>query len=289
MRIVVPLLRAGPGGPRTHVLFRSWGRRWGETAIIDNRRARAARSETASVAKAAPDGQTLIFPRRATTARPCSARARLTIRSAISPRSPTSACKATRSCRRGDSRSLVAELVAGTRARPSRLLELFLGGPRSSVTGDGLLCEPRGLGQVHIPFKSSQDATNDVLAGRSHAVIVPNVARFLSRRTPRLRILGVTSLKSARRSLPDAPPVSETVPAMSSIPGSACWHRARTPRAVIERINGEWRSCLRDPVISSASRARGRTAPSQPRGIRAADQGRLPGKARVVKTLGRIE
>src|SRR5207237_9624411 len=105
-----------------------------------------------------------------------------------------------------------------------------------------------GLDMVHIPFKSSQDATNDVLAGRSHAVVVPNVGALPYAKDERTRLLGVTSTQPSPF-LPGLPVIAASVPGYVFDSWFGLLAPARTPRAVIERINAEVAKLLRDPAI----------------------------------------
>jgi len=85
MRIVVPFAAGGAREVLARTFYSELGAALGATAIIDNRPGAGGAIGTASVARAAPDGQTLIF----------AASSRRTTRSAISRVSPTSACRAT--------------------------------------------------------------------------------------------------------------------------------------------------------------------------------------------------
>src|SRR5439155_10199288 len=113
-----------------------------------------------------------------------------------------------------------------------------------------------GIEMVHIPYKSTQDATNDVLAGRSQALIVPNVGAIPFARDGRIRLLGVTSPKRSAF-LPEVPAVAEEVPGYVFESWFGLLAPARTPRALIERINAEVAKLLANPVISSGSPRRG--------------------------------
>jgi tripartite-type tricarboxylate transporter receptor subunit TctC len=145
------------------------------------------------------------------------------------------------------------------------------------------------LDMVHIPFKSSQDATTDVLAARSHALIVPNVGAIPFAKDARIRLLGVTS---QRRSafLPEVPPVAESVPGYAFDSWFGLLAPARTPQAVIARINAEVAKLLRDPVILGRLASQG----VEPRALSPEAFERLiredyEDMAKVVKAVGRIE
>src|SRR6266481_3064684 len=87
----------------------------------------------------------------------------------------------------------VAELVEYARSNPGKLNYASAGHGSSSHLAMAYFASLAKLDMVHIPFKSSQDATTDVLAARSHALIVPNVGAIPFAKDARIRLLGVTS------------------------------------------------------------------------------------------------
>jgi tripartite-type tricarboxylate transporter receptor subunit TctC len=147
-----------------------------------------------------------------------------------------------------------------------------------------------GVEMVHIPYKSTQQAINDVLAGRAHAVIVPNVGAIPFAKDARLHLLGVTS-RERSPFLPDVPAIAE-----SGLPGYEfdSWFGllapARTPKAIVDRINTEVGKLLKNPVILDRLAKQG----VEPRPLSPADFEKLIREdyvkmAKVVQTVGRVE
>ncbi|MBW8723485.1 MAG: tripartite tricarboxylate transporter substrate binding protein, partial [Polaromonas sp.] len=146
-----------------------------------------------------------------------------------------------------------------------------------------------GVEMVHIPYKSTQDATNDVLAGRSHALIVPNVGAMPFAHDARIRLLGVTSPKRSPF-LPQVPAIAETVPGYAFESWFGLLAPARTPQPVIERINAAVSGLLKDPVILQRLASQG----VEPRPLSREAFGKLirddyEAMAKVVKIVGRTE
>src|SRR5262249_28001108 len=148
----------------------------GETAIIDNRPGAGGAIGTAFVAKAPPDGRTLIFA--------ASSHNLTALLGANPPYDPIPDFAAVANI--GNQSYLLmasssiparstAAFIAYARANPGKLNYASAGHGSSTHLAMAYLANLARLDMVHIPFKSSQDATNDVLAARSHAVIVPNV------------------------------------------------------------------------------------------------------------------
>src|SRR5437899_7282697 len=191
MRIVVPFAAGGAREVLARTFYSELGAALGETAIIDNRPGAGGAIGTASVAKASPDGQTLIFA--------ASSHNVTALLGATPPYDPIRDFAAVANIGMQSYALLssaeipagsVAEFVRYARARPGSLNYSSAGHGSSSHLAMAYFANLAGLDMVHIPFKSSQDATNDVLAGRSHAVIVPNVGTIPFAKDPRGRTLG---------------------------------------------------------------------------------------------------
>ena len=290
MRIVVPFAAGGAREVLARTFSSELGAALGETAIIDNRPGAGGAIGTAFVAKAAPDGRTLIFAASSHNltallgATPAydpigdfSPVANIGMQSYVLMTSASIPAKTT------------AEFLAYARANPGKLNYSSAGHGSSTHVAMAYLASLAGLSMVHIPFKSSQDAVNDVLAARSHAVIVPNVGAIPYAKDQRIRILGVTSLKRSPF-LPGAPPVAESVAGYRFDSWFGLLAPARTPAAVVERINAEVGKLLHDPAILKRLAAQGVV----PRPLSPGAFGRLIREdydetAKMVKSLGSVE
>ena len=290
IRIVVPFAAGGAREVLARAFYSELGAALGTTAIIDNRPGAGGAIGTASVAKAAADGQTLIFAASShnVTAllganppydpiRDFAAVANIGMQSYVLMAS--TAVPAT----------TVAEFVRYARSNPGRLNYTSPGHGSSGHLAMAYFASLAKLDMVHIPFKSTQDATTDVLAARSHALIVPNVGAIPFAKDARVRLLGVTS---QRRSafLPEVPPVAESVPGYAFDSWFGLLAPAKTPGAVIARINAEVAKLLRDPVILGRLARQG----VEPRALSPGAFERLiredyEAMAKVVKAVGRVE
>ena len=183
----------------------------------------------------------------------------------------------------------MAEFVGYAKANPGTLNYASAGHGSSGHLAMAYFAGLAKLDMVHIPFKSSADATNDVLAARSHAVIVPNVGAIPFARDGRMRLLGVSS-KRRSAFLPDIPPVSESVPGYEFDSWFGLLAPAKTPKAVIERINAEVAKLLRDPAILARLASQGvEPRPLSPEAFERLIRDDYEDMAKVVKAVGRIE
>jgi tripartite-type tricarboxylate transporter receptor subunit TctC len=290
IRVVVPF---AAGGAR-EVLARSFhselGAALGRTVIIDNRPGAGGAIGTASVARAAPDGSTLVFA--------ASSHSITALLSATAPYDPVKDFAAValigmQSYVLMTSAQLpagsIAELVSYARAHPGTLNYASAGHGSSSHLAMAYLAKLAGIDMVHIPFKSTQDANTDVLAGRSHALIVPNVGALPYLKDERIRLLGVTSRKRSPF-LPDLPAIAETVPGYEFDSWFGLLAPARTPKPIIERINAEVARLLRDPVVLKRLAAQGvEPRPLSPEAFDKLLREDYADMVKLVKTVGRLE
>jgi tripartite-type tricarboxylate transporter receptor subunit TctC len=289
-RIVVPFAAGGAREVLARTFYSELGAALGETVIIDNRPGAGGAIGTAFVAKAPPDGRTLIFAASSHNltallgATPAydpiadfTAVANIGMQSYVLMASASVPAKTT------------ADFIAYARANPGKLNYSSAGHGSSTHVAMAYFASLAGLSMVHIPFKSSQDAVNDVLAARSHAVIVPNVGAIPFAKDARLRILGVTSLQRSPF-LPAAPPLAASVPGYEFDSWFGLLAPARTPRAVIERINAEVAKLLRDPAILARLAGQGVVPrPLSPEAFARLIREDYAETAKMVKSLGSIE
>jgi tripartite-type tricarboxylate transporter receptor subunit TctC len=118
---------------------------------------------------------------------------------------------------------------------------------------------------------------------------VPNVGAMPFAKDQRIRLLGVTSPKRSAF-LPEVPAIAEELPGYALESWFGLLAPARTPRAVIERINAEVAKLLANPVILDRLAAQG----VEPRSLSPAAFEQLvredyEAMAKVVKSVGRVE
>ena len=245
----MPFAAGGAREVLARTFYSELGAALGETVIIDNKPGAGGAIGTAYVAKAAPDGRTLIFA--------ASSHNLTALLGATPAYDPIADFAAVANIGMQSYALMVtssipakttAEFLAYAKANPGKLNYSSAGHGSSTHVAMAYFVSLAGLSMVHIPFKSSQDAVNDVLAARSHAVIVPNVGAIPFAKDARLRIIGVTSLEPSPF-LPGVPPLAASVRGYDFDSWFGLLAPARTPKDVIARINAEVAKLLRDPVI----------------------------------------
>src|SRR5256712_10704125 len=289
IHIVVPFAAGGAREVLARSFYSELGAALGQPVIVENRPGAGGAIGTASVARAAPDGNTLVF-----AASSHNVTALLAERPAYDPIKDFAAVAniGMQSYVLMASAELpvrtVSELVSHAKAHPGALNYASPGHSSSGHLAMAYLAKLAGLEMVHIPFKSTQDATNDVLGARSHALIVPNVGALPFLKDRRIRLLGVTS-PGRSPFLPVLPAIAEEIPGYAFESWFGLLAPARTPRAVIERINAEVAKLLANPAILERLAAQG----VEPRALTPQAFEKLlredyAAMAQVVKAVGRV-
>ena len=254
IRFVVPF----PPGTTTDVVARivalRVGDRLGQPIVVDNRSGASGTIGVETVARAAPDGYTWGLGTTTTHALALILNPKLGY-DPVRDFAPVALL--------GDSpyfltvnpalpASNVREFIAHARANPGKLLYASVGNFSVGHLSGELLKKAAGIDIVHVPYKGSNLALIDLLAGRIHLNISTIAASLPHVRAGKLRALAVTSQQRVA-ALPQIPTIAE-----SGFPGyqASLWVGvfvpARTPGAVGARINREINATLGSAELRDA-------------------------------------
>jgi tripartite-type tricarboxylate transporter receptor subunit TctC len=143
----------------------------------------------------------------------------------------------------------VQEFLDYARANPGKLNYSTAGSGTATHLSMAYFAGLAGLEMVHVPYKATNEAVNEVVAGRSHAVIAANIGALGFVKDARVRMLGVTSAKRSKF-LPDLPTIAEAgVPGYEFDSWLGLLGPAAIPVSTVERINAAVATLLKDPVI----------------------------------------
>ena len=290
VRIVVPFAAGGAREVLARSFYSELAAALGQTIIIDNRPGAGGAIGTASVAKAAPDGLTLVF-----AASSHNVTALLGAHPAYDPIKDFTAVAnvGKQSYVLMASAALparsAAELINYAKANSGKLNYTSPGHGSSGHLAMAYFAKLAGIDMVHIPFKSTQDAANDVLAGRSHALIVPNVGAIPFAREARIRLLGVTS-PARSVFVPGVPAIAETIPGYAFESWFGLLAPAGTPKPLVARINSEVAKLLANPAVLERLAAQGvEPHPLTPDAFAKLIRDDYEAMAKIAKAVGRLE
>ena len=249
-RIVVPFAAGGTQDLLARAINAELGAALGRSVIVENRPGAGGTVGTGYVAKAAPDGQTLVL-----------AAASHTIAGSLYAKLPYHPLKDFAPVAHIGNVDYVlmsssampvktvAELVAYARANPGKLNYASAGNGSATHLSMAYFVAMAKIDMVHVPYKAAGEAVNEVMAGRAQAVIAATISAIPFTRDPRVHMLGVTGLKRSKF-LPDLPTVDEAGVAGY---GFDSWMGllgpAAMPKATVDAINAAVGKLLKDPAI----------------------------------------
>ncbi|MCQ4160073.1 tripartite tricarboxylate transporter substrate binding protein [Roseomonas sp. GC11] len=222
----------------------------GQPVLVENRSGASGNIGSAAVARAAPDGYTLLFGSMSTHAMndalfstmpfngvesfsPIALLAYVTNTMVIHPSVPA---------------RNVAEFIAHAKANPGKLSYASAGVGSTNHLCAAMFAQMAGIEMVHVPYRGGAPAVVDTVAGQTQLLFSAGTQTFAPARDGKLRLLAVTE---AQRSplVPEVPTLAETVPGAVM----AVWYGAFGPAgmdpALVARLNREINRVLMLPEV----------------------------------------
>jgi tripartite-type tricarboxylate transporter receptor subunit TctC len=241
IRWVVPYAPGGAADPIARLIGQKLAEAWGQPVVIDNRPGAGGNIGTDVVAKAAPDGHTIVLVAASTVTINQSLYAKLPY-DPVRDLAPV-AIVATDVLVLVQTQSLptssVAEVIALARAKPGQVQYASGGTGSGGHLAMELFKAMAGIDLVHVPYKGAGSALPNLIAGQVSLMTTSAATAMPHVRSGRLKALGVTGADRAP-TLPDLPTVSEAGLKGYEVTG---WYGvlvpARTPAAVVAKMNAE--------------------------------------------------
>ncbi len=223
---------------------------WGQPVPTENRGGAGGTIAAAAVAKAAPDGYTLLIDSSAHSVSPA-IYAKLpydTLKDFVDI-APLAGQPNVLVTLPGSKIRSVADLVADAKANPGKINFASAGigsGTHLNLEKFKLLT---GTDVTHIPYKGTQEVITDLLGGRVEYYFAPISAALSNIRDGKLRAIAVSSAKRSG-SLPDVPTVAESgVPGFEFTLWFGVWGPAGMSADVVDRISKDVNRALADPGV----------------------------------------
>jgi tripartite-type tricarboxylate transporter receptor subunit TctC len=236
-----------PGGTLDFVgrlLAQKLGDQLGQNFPVENRPGGGGTIGASAVAKAPPDGYTLLFNASTFTTtpmamstppydvvkdfEPISLVALAPLAVAVAATLPVTDIKG---------------LIAHAKANPGKLTFAIGSTASAGHLSTELLRRASGIEYVIVPYKGSAPAYQDLAGGRIDAFIDPILGSAAFVKAGRVKVLAVTS-KARVPSMPDVPTVGETVPGFEFYSWYGLWGPAKLPKDIAQRLNMEVNKAL---------------------------------------------
>jgi tripartite-type tricarboxylate transporter receptor subunit TctC len=255
IRLIVP---APPGGS-TDLLGRVIGAKLGDAlgqqVVIDNRGGAGGIVGTDMLTKAPPDGHTLAVIYTPHTVLPhMQKQLPYDALADIAPISMLTSAPLILVVHPGLPVHNVKDLV--TLAKKQPLVYGSAGNGSGGHLSGELLKQMTGIQATHVPYKGAGPAALDVVSGQLQFQFASQITAQGFIRSGRLRAIAVTSAKRTP-GLPEVPAVAESVPGFVVVNWFGMVAPARTPRAIVTRLNAEIVRALQQPDVRAKLTAEG--------------------------------
>ena len=251
VRIVVPYAAGGPYDDIARTLGQRLTEIWGHPLIVENRGGAGGNIGAEVVAKAAPDGYTLLLG----NAGPITVNPTLFKKLPYDPQrdlAPVGMLNASRmvlSVHPSLPAKNVKELVALAKASPGKLSFASSGVGNLQHLGMELLQIQAGMKMNHVPYKGAAPAFVDLIAGQVDSMFANIVGTMPHVRTGKLRAIAVTTV-TRTAAAPEIPTIAESgVPGYDHGPWNGLFAPAKTPPMVIAKIHAEVDRELQSPDV----------------------------------------
>ncbi len=250
VRVIVNVTAGGGVDALARIAAQHYNSLWGQTFVVDNRVGAGGSIGVELVAKAAPDGHTLLVtssgvvtnaairPQGYDPVRDLQPISRLTSNPYIvilTPSLPAANMK---------------ELIALAKTKPGGLSFASAGIGSIVHMGAELITVLAGVPMTHVPYKGVADAYPAVAAGQADWMIGSPISALPLIRAGRLKAIAVTSGVRAK-ALPELPTVAESgVPGYDVVAWFGMFAPAHTPSAIVAKLGSEARRALQTPEVA---------------------------------------
>ena len=251
IRIIVPFAPGGPADLLPRLIGPKLTEAWGQPVVVENKPGAGGNIGMDALAKAAPDGYTLVIGPNGNLVvnphlypnlpydvfrdfTPVTLLASFSNVLVVNPEVPA---------------KTVPELIALAKAKPGALSYGSPGTGSQAHLGGEFLKLMAGIDIIHVPYNGTAPAMRDLLGGQISFMFAQTSSALPQVQSGKLRALGVAS---ARRSaqLPDVPTIAESgLPGFEAVSWYALLAPAGTPKEIVTRLQAEIARILQLPDI----------------------------------------
>jgi len=257
IRIVIALAPGGGVDTSGRLLGQKFTEAWGQQVVAENRPGAGGTIATEIVARAAPDGYTLLMVSMGHTITPALYKLSYDTIKDFSPISLFVQSPSVLAVHPSLPVKNAKELIAFTKARPNEILFSSSGSGSGQHLAMELMNRMAGIQLVHVPYKGTAPSINDLVGGRVSVTVASAISTMPQVRANRLRALAVAAAKRSP-SVPELPTIAE-----AALPGFEVnqWYSlmapAGTPREIVNKLYGEIARTVADPATKDRLLAMG--------------------------------
>ncbi|MEY4345209.1 MAG: hypothetical protein RL032_1041 [Pseudomonadota bacterium] len=247
--IVVPTAAGGANDAMARIIGQGLSTRLGKPVIVDNKAGANGAIAAEFVARAVPDGYTIMFGYIATHGiNPALQKLKYDPVADFEAIGMVAASPTVMVINSAIPAKNVKELVQLIKAKPDAYSYATAGnGTAPHITGE-LFNLSTGLNVVNVPYKGSAPAVVDTIAGNTQYMFPSLFTAFPQVKGGKLKAIGIAGEKRSRV-MPDMPTLAEQgIANVNMSQWYAMFAPAKTPKAVIDRLNKEMNAVLNEPA-----------------------------------------
>jgi len=238
--LFVPWAPGGSTDILARIVAQNLHQAMGQPVVIENRTGASGNIGTNAVARAAPDGYTILFNTMSVHTMnhalfasmpfdgvkdfsPITLLAYVTNTMVVHPSVPA---------------NTVPEFIAYAKANPGKVIYASSGPGSTNHLCAALLEKMTGIEMVHVPYRGGAPAVTDTVSGHCHLFFTAGTQSLEHVKAGKLKLLAVTEAKRSPF-LPDVPTVGETVPGYEMTVWYGAFGPAGMPKDIVARLNTE--------------------------------------------------
>jgi len=265
IKLVVPYPPGGSTDPVARLLAQDIGSRIGQPVVVENRPGAAGSIGTEAVARAAPDGYTILLHTSVIATDPTLKKnAPYDVKRDLAPITLAVTGPYLVVVNNNLPVKNIAELIAYAKANPGKLFYGSAGqGSSGHIIGE-LFKQAAGIDMTHVPYKGGGPSITGLMGGEVQLLFDTLGGSRTLAEAGKLRAIAVTS---GQRSpvMPNVPTVSESgLKGFEAVYWLGIFAPAKTPQPVIDKLYREIKASLDDPVIKAKLLEQGNVAEALP-------------------------
>ena len=248
--IVVPTAAGGANDAMARIIGQGLSARLGKPVVVENRAGANGAIASEYVARAPADGYTIMFGYIATHGiNPALQKLKYDPVADFEPIGMVAASPTILVANMAVPAKNAKELVQAIKARPGAFSYATAGNGTAPHIAGELFKLSAGLDVVNVPYKGSAPAVVDTIAGNTQYMFPSLFTAFPQVKGGKLRALGIAGAKRSSV-MPDLPTLAEQgIANVNMSQWYAMFAPAKTPRAIIERLNREMNAVLNDKAV----------------------------------------
>ena len=284
VRVIVPYPPGGGADTVSRIFFTRLSETWGQQFVIDNRGGAGGTIAAAMAAKADPDGYTILYDATAFSVNPfLYSNLSFDYGKAFQPVFLASLVPNILVVTPSVEAKTVADVIALAKATSGGLDFASSGNGTVQHLSLEMFRHMTGTQINHIPYRGGGPALNDVVGGQVKFFFSNGSASVGLVQSGKVRGIAHTG-KGRLATLPDLPPVSDTIPGFEAFEWNGVFVPTGTSPAIIQKLNTGLNGMLKDPVvIDRLDKLNVSYRPNTPEDFRAFVAAELERWSRVVK------